>query len=524
MSDFLLQMRGIHKRFGLVTALDNVDLTVRPGEILGLLGGNGAGKTTLMNVLFGLYHADAGAILVQGQSAAIRGPKDALTHGIGMVHQHFLQVNDFTVLENIVLGSPLRNWPRLQLATARQRVQELAQRFGLAVDPDAPLADLSMGVRQRVEILKALYRDARLLILDEPTTMLTPQEVDTLFQSLRLMVAQGVSVIFITHKLREVLAVCDRITVLRNGRSVLTLARETATDSALVQAMVGDALDVEASLVFTGERRGPPRPVVGDAAPLLVATGVTISDDLQLPAITDCSFAIGVGEILGLAGVAGNGQRELAEGLLGIRPLVQGQVTLSGQPVRLGQTAHLLANGVAYIPEARMADGFLPRASVAHNLILGQHRQPPHSNGRWLNWRQIVARARQQIGEFNIKTPGPHAIGANLSGGNIQRVLLARAFARPLKLLVAHNPTQGLDLPSIEFVYQKILAQRATGMATLLISENLDELFLLCDRLAVLYRGRIMGILDRDHFDAYTVGSLMSGAHSPGQQQEAGHG
>ena len=520
----LLQMRGIHKRFGLVTALDNVDLTVQPGEILGLLGGNGAGKTTLMNVLFGLYKADAGEITVQGQSAAIRGPKDALTHGIGMVHQHFLQVNDFTVLENIVLGSPLRNWPRLQLATARQRVQALAQRFGLAVDPDAPLADLSMGVRQRVQILKALYRDARLLILDEPTTMLTPQEVDTLFQSLRLMVAQGVSVIFITHKLREVLAVCDRITVLRNGRSVLTLARETATDSALVQAMVGDALDVEASLVFTGERRGPARQVVGDAAPLLVATGVTISDDLQLPAITDCSFAIGAGEILGLAGVAGNGQRELAEGLLGIRPLLQGQVTLAGQPVRVGQTAHLLANGVAYIPEARMADGFLPRASVAHNLILGQHRQPPHSNGPWLNWRQIVARARQQIGEFNIKTPGPHAIGANLSGGNIQRVLLARAFARPLKLLVAHNPTQGLDLPSIEFVYQKILAQRATGLATLLISENLDELFLLCDRLAVLYRGRIMGILDRDHFDAYTVGSLMSGAHSSGQQQEVGHG
>ena len=524
MTTSLLQMRGIHKRFGLVTALDNVDLTVQPGEILGLLGGNGAGKTTLMNVLFGLYQADAGAILVQGQRAAIRGPKDALTHGIGMVHQHFLQVNDFTVLENIVLGSPLRNWPRLQLATARQRVTALAQRFGLAVDPDAPLADLSMGVRQRVEILKALYRDARLLILDEPTTMLTPQEVDTLFQSLRLMVAQGVSVIFITHKLREVLAVCDRITVLRNGRSVLTLARETATDSALVQAMVGDALDVEASLVFTGERRGPPRPVVGDAAPLLVTTGVTISDDLQLPAITDCSFAIGAGEILGLAGVAGNGQRELAEGLLGIRPLVQGQVTLAGQPVRFGQTAHLLANGVAYIPEARMADGFLPRASVAHNLILGQHRQPPYSNGRWLNWRQIVARARQQIGEFNIKTPGPHAVGANLSGGNIQRVLLARAFARPLKLLVAHNPTQGLDLPSIEFVYQKILAQRATGLATLLISENLDELFLLCDRLAVLYRGRIMGILDRDHFDAYTVGSLMSGAHNLDKQQEAGHG
>ncbi|MEZ4732357.1 MAG: ATP-binding cassette domain-containing protein [Caldilineaceae bacterium] len=320
------------------------------------------------------------------------------------------------------------------------------------------------------------------------------------------------------------LAVCDRITVLRNGRSVLTLARETATDSALVQAMVGDALDVQASLVFTGERRGPPRQGISDAAPPLVATAVTIHDDLQLPAITDCSFAIGAGEILGLAGVAGNGQRELAEGLLGIRPLVQGQVTLAGQPVRFGQTAHLLANGVAYIPEARMADGFLPRASVAHNLILGQHRQPPHSNGRWLNWRQIVARARQQIGEFNIKTPGPHAVGANLSGGNIQRVLLARAFARPLKLLVAHNPTQGLDLPSIEFIYQKLLAQRTTGLATLLISENLDELFLLCDRLAVLYRGRIMGILDRDHFDAYTVGSLMSGAHRPGQQQEVGHG
>lgn len=523
MTTSLLQMSGIHKRFGLVTALDNVDLTVDPGEILGLLGGNGAGKTTLMNVLFGLYKADAGEIKVQGKTATIRGPKDALSHGIGMVHQHFLQVNDFTVLENIVLGSPLRNWPRLQLDRARQQVQELAQRFGLAVDPNAPLADLSMGVRQRVEILKALYRDVRLLILDEPTTMLTPQEVDTLFQSLRLMVTQGVSVIFITHKLREVLAVCDRITVLRNGRSVLTLARDTATDSTLVQAMVGDALDVTQSLVFTGSTRGQRRQVAADAT-VLAATALTIADDTQLPAINDCTFAIGAGEILGLAGVAGNGQRELAEGVLGIRPLVQGVVTLAGQPVRFGQTAHLLANGVAYIPEARMADGFLPRASVAHNLILGQHRQPPYSHGPWLHWRQIVARARQQIGEFNIKTPGPHAVGANLSGGNIQRVLLARAFARPLRLLVAHNPTQGLDLPSIEFVYQKLLAQRATGLATLLISENLDELFLLCDRLAVLYRGRIMGILDRDHFDAYTVGSLMSGAHSLDKQQEVGHG
>lgn len=520
MTQPLLTMRAIRKQFGSVVALDNVDLTVQPGEILGLLGGNGAGKTTLMNVLFGLYQADSGTIAVDGQPVTIGSPKAALAHGIGMVHQHFLQVNDFTVLENVVLGSSLRNWPRMQLAPAHARVAALIARFGLAVDPAAPLASLPMGVRQRVEILKALYRNVRLLILDEPTTMLTPQEVDSLFQSLREMVAAGLSVIFITHKLREVRSVCDRITVLRNGKSVLTVDRARAGEAALVQGMVGDALAIESSLLFAepGTAVLPPAP---DARPVLqVAQLTTTADDGQAP-LAGCTFTLRAGEILGIAGVAGNGQRALAEALLGIRPH-QGTVTIAGTSVQAGATATLLKNGVAYIPEERLEDGFLPKATVAQNLILGLQRRPPYSAGHFLRWRHIMRTAWGQINEFNIKTPGPTAVGANLSGGNIQRVLLARAFAQPLQLLIAHNPTQGLDLPSIEFVYQRLLAEKAKGMATLLLSENLDELFLLCNRIAVLYRGAITAILERPQFDAYTLGQYMSGAQGGSQVDTEG--
>ncbi|MCB0071509.1 MAG: ABC transporter ATP-binding protein [Caldilineaceae bacterium] len=507
-----LTMRGVRKTFGPVVALDNVDLTVARGEVLGLLGGNGAGKTTLMNVLFGLYKADAGSIELDGRPLAIPSPRAAIDHGIGMVHQHFLQVNDFTVLENIVLGADLPNRPTMRTGEAEARLRALSQQFGLDVDPHAPLGDLPMGVRQRVEILKALYRGVDVLILDEPTTMLTPQEVDRLFASLRGMVDTGMSVIFITHKLPEVLAACGRITVLRNGRTALTIDRAAATEEALVRAMVGTSLDVESSLLFTPEAFGDVLTATGDDVMLRVA-GVT-ADDGGTPALHGCTFDLHEGEILGIAGVAGNGQRQLAEAILAIRPTTGGTIMFDGMDVGAMSTRRLLAHGLAYIPEDRWADGFLPKATVAQNLILGQQRTAQYTKGRFLDWRAIVQRTGRLIDEFNIKTEGPEANAGALSGGNIQRLMLARAFSRPVRLLVAHNPTQGLDIPSIEFIFTRILARKAEGMATLLISENLDELFLLCNRIAVLYAGRIIDVLTRDQYDKYLLGRLMSGAQA----------
>ena len=510
-------MMGVRKTFGPVVALDNVDLTLQRGEILGLLGGNGAGKTTLMNVLFGLYKADAGQIELNGEPLDIHSPRTALEHGIGMVHQHFLQVNDFRVVENVVLGTRLPNRPTMQLDAAAARIRALSSRFGLDVDPMTRLGDLSMGVRQRVEILKALYRGVNVLILDEPTTMLTPQEVDDLFSSLREMVDSGMSVIFITHKLPEVLAACDRISVLRGGRTVLTTPRANASETTLVQAMVGESLAVEESLIFSPAAFGDALAACGDAV-VMRLQGVTVLDAAGVPMVRDCSFDLHHGEILGIAGVAGNGQRELAESLLAIRPLAGGRITIDGLDVAAANTRQLLAANIAYVPEDRWEDGFLPKATVAQNLILGQQRTAPYSNGRFLNWPAIFQRSRQLIDQFNIKTEGPEATAGNLSGGNIQRLMLARAFARSVRVLVTHNPTQGLDIPSIEFIYKRILERKADGMATLLISENLDELFLLCNRIAVLYAGRIMAVLSREQYDKYELGRLMSGG-----QAAAGH-
>jgi simple sugar transport system ATP-binding protein len=510
----VLAMSGIRKAFGPVQALDGVDLQVQEQEILGLLGGNGAGKTTLMNVLYGLYRPDEGHIAVRGQPVEINSPKDALAHGIGMVHQHFLQVPSFTVAENIVLGLPLRNRPRLDLAAEEHKIRDLAVRFGLDVDPRARIERLPMGMRQRVEILKALYRGVRILILDEPTTNLTPQQVEALFASLQAMVEQGLSVIFITHKLREVMAACGRIAVLRHGRNVLTVARQEAAEPALVQAMVGEELDVERSLLFAGPAGTlaplAARPAAGQ--PVLKVEALRIAGPDGLDRIAGCTFAVAPGEIFGIAGVAGNGQIELVEGLLGLLPIAGGRAEIGGLAAGAGMTEALLAGGVAYVPESKWIDGVLPSASVAHNLILGAQRHGTYVNGPWLNWRAIRRVSGQLIDQFAIKTQGPDDPAANLSGGNIQRLLLARALSQARTLLIAHNPTQGLDIPSMEFTYRRFLARSGEGLAILLLSEDLDELFLLCQRIAVLYRGRIAGLLEREAFDKYRVGQLMSGA------------
>ena len=503
-------MSGVRKSFGTSVALDQVDFALGAREVHGLLGGNGAGKTTLMNILYGLYRMDAGNILFHGQAIEIRSPKDAIRQRIGMVHQHFLQIGTFTVIENIVLGTRLRRQFNMDLSQEESKLRELCQRFGLEVDLHARVEELPMGARQKVEILKALYRGVEILILDEPTTSLTPQEVDALFQSLRVMVNEGLSIVFITHKLREVLSVCDRISVLRNGKNVLTLRRDEASEEAFIRAMVGDEMNIEESVVFS-ERES--KAVVGERCVAQVKKA-NLEGAEKVPYLKDIDLDIHEGEILGIAGVAGNGQTELAEILFGVQALSSGSIFLNDQDISAAPTEQRLEMGITYIPEDRLHDGFLPKANVAQNLILGYHRQEPYHQGGLMDWKNIFRMSRDLILRYNIKTSGPEETGANLSGGNIQRVLIARAFSRPAKLMIMHNPTRGLDIPSIDFVYTNLLERKQQGMATLILSENLDELLLLCDRIAVIYRGEIAGVLERNQFEKYEIGRMMSGVRN----------
>lgn len=367
-----------------------------------------------------------------------------------------------------------------------------------------------MGVRQRVEILKALYRGVDVLILDEPTTNLTPQEVDRLFESLQAMVEEGMSVVFITHKLREVMQVCDRVSVLRDGQHILTQPVDEVSEEMLVTGMVGEQVDLQESLLFSGaDLESQAR--VGDH-PRLRVDGLTVGGEGELPAVDGVSFEVRPGEIFGFAGVAGNGQRELVEALLNVRAKDSGSVSLDGEDVSHAPTDEILSRGVAYVPEDRVGDGYLPTVTVAHNLILGSHRQSPYARNGVLRWDRIHDGARRLIQDYKIQTPGPHALAAHLSGGNIQRLMIARAFSRSIGLLLAHNPTSGLDIPSVESVYQRLLDRRREGLAAVFLSDDLDELLLLCDRIAVLYRGAIVETLARPQFDRYELGRMMSGA------------
>jgi simple sugar transport system ATP-binding protein len=506
----ILVMKGIRKSFDKSVALDDVNFELNAREIHGLLGGNGAGKTTLMNILFGLYKMDSGEVKLKGQKINISSPRDAINLHIGMVHQHFLQITSFTVLENIVLGTEIQKKLTMDLSGEVKKIEEIQKRFNLEVDLNALIEDLPMGTRQKVEILKALYRGVEVMILDEPTTNLTPQEVDDLFASLRVMVNEGLSIVFITHKLREVLSVCDRISVLRNGKNVITLKRSEASEEAFVRGMVGDEMDIKNSIIFSrGQSEGGSEEIQQQVA--LDVSKVTIQPSGAVPLLKDVDFQLRKGEVFGIAGVAGNGQRELAEAVLGITEITGGSISLDGNPLGTTNSSHRLEMGIAYIPEDRLHDGFLPKASVAHNLILGYHRTEPYAAKGFINWKTVFKASDELINTYNIKTSGPADVGGNLSGGNIQRVLIARAFSKPAKLLVAHNPTRGLDIPSMDFVYSRILDGKARGMATLLISEDLDELLLLCDRLAVIYRGELVGFLDRGRFEKYEIGRMMSG-------------
>lgn len=499
-----VEMLGVAKRFGDTVALRGVDFAAAHGEIHGLLGENGAGKTTLMNILSGLYRADRGEILIEGRRATIRSPEDALRLGIGMVHQHVELIDNFTALENVLLG---REGSRLWLRADRHRaeVEAVARRFGLAVDLSAEVRHLAVGVQQKVEILKALYRGVDVLILDEPTTMLTPQEVDVLFATIRTLADKGVTVIFITHKIREILANCDRITVMRGGRVVGTLARAEADEARLVEMMIGQRL----SAVGAGDRDPPP--ARGPAA-LEVDDLAVVERRARL--VRGCSFALRAGELVGLAGVAGNGQRELAEALLGLRPAAQGTITIGGRDVTRATVRERLAAGLVYVPEDRIQDGLLPGLSLTENFMLGLH--PWAFAGRALFDRRIARDlTRQAIDEYAVVARDEEARAITLSGGNIQKVLVARAMALARLtrgvVLVAMNPTRGLDVRATDFVRRRLLEFARNGGAVLLISEDLDELLQLCDRMLVVYRGTLVADLGRKDFDPYRIGALMTG-------------
>ncbi|MBC7265159.1 MAG: ABC transporter ATP-binding protein [Chloroflexi bacterium] len=502
-------MRGIVKRFPGVLANDHIDFDVHAGEIHALLGENGAGKTTLMNVLYGLYQPDEGEIYVNGRRVVIGSPYQAIKLGIGMVHQHFMLAQPLTVAENVVLGLPSPREPLLDLAQAEKRINEISQAYGLKVDPRAQVWQLAVGEQQRVEIIKALYRQAALLILDEPTAVLTPQEVKELFVVLRRMAEQGHAIIFITHKLHEVMALSDRITVLKAGRVVATVNRSDATPEKLAQMMVGR------EVLFR-----LPKEKVEKGRVILQVKSLEALGDKGLPALKEVSLAVHQREILGIAGVSGNGQRELAEVIAGLRPAREGKVLIDGQDVTNRSPCDIIEQGLAYIPEERLQMGVVTDFSVAENMILETHGQRPFADGGFLplnrcwflNRRAIEDYATQKISEYDVKTPDLRTPARHLSGGNIQRLILARELSRQPKLLLAAQPTRGLDIGATEYIRRKLLEERARGTAILLISEDLDEILALSDRIAVMYEGEIVGIVPGEGADVEQLGLMMAGA------------
>ena len=479
----VLELRGIAKEFPGILANDHVDFDLRRGEVHALLGENGAGKSTLMNVLYGLYRPDEGEIRIGGKPVVFHSSKDAIEHGIGMVHQHFMLIPVMTVAENIVLGDePSENGVLLDYGAARGRVRELSRSFGFAIDPDALVQDITVGQQQRVEILKALYRRADILVLDEPTAVLTPQEADELFEILRTLSREGLSIIFISHKLNEVLEIADRITVLRRETRVDTLPAEVATEAGLARLMVGREvlLRVEKTAATPGE-------------PLLKVVDLHVRDERGIEKVRGVSFEAHAGEIVGLAGVDGNGQTELIDALAGLKRPEAGRVELAGRDVTRDSVRAHFDDGFGHIPQDRQRHGLVLEFSIAENVALHEFRTAPDSRLGWLHPRTLIERARRLIREFDVRGGGPETHAGALSGGNQQKVILAREIDRDPRVLVAGQPTRGLDVGAIEFVHRRLVEERGEGRAILLVSLELDEILSLSDRILVLYEGEIVG-------------------------------
>ncbi len=499
----ILELQGITKRFPGVLANDHIDLSLEEGEILALLGENGAGKTTLMNILYGLYQPDEGEIRVRGKPIQVHSPRDAIAAGIGMVHQHFMLVPVFTVTENVMLGDEItKAGGLLDRKKVAARIRQISEQYHLEVDPDAYVRDLPVGVQQRVEIIKLLYRQATILILDEPTAVLTPQEADELFKILHSLVEQGKSIIFITHKLREVLEISDKITVIRRGKVVGQAIPGEADQNKLAEMMVGRAVDLELE---------KDAPKIGDV--VLEINDLEVLDDRRQVTVDGVSFDVRAGEVLGIAGVQGNGQTELVEMITGLRPAQQGAVRLLGKDITKASPRAITELGSAHIPEDRQRDGLVLTFPVAENLVLNTYYLQPFTRGAVMQKEVIISSADRLIQEFDIRTPGPLVNAGALSGGNQQKVIVARECSRPIKLLVASQPTRGLDVGSIEYIHRRILQKRDEGCAVLLVSSELDEVMQLADRIAVMYRGKIVDILPAEQATKEGVGLLMAGIH-----------
>ena len=494
-----LELNAITKSFGALIANDGINLAVNDGEIHAILGENGAGKSTLMNIVYGLIQPDSGEIKVDGKVVTINEPSDALAVGIGMVHQHFMLIPVFTVLENIVLGHEnTSKVGKLKLHEARERLMKIANEFGFEIDPDAYVENLPVGVQQRVEILKALVYEAKVLILDEPTAVLTPQETDELIEVMKRLRAQGTSIIFISHKLREVKAVADRITVIRRGKVVAT-AQPSASQEELAALMVGRPVNLMPD-------KNPPK--VG--APILVVKDLEILDPSGRALVSDVDFEVCAGEVLAIAGVQGNGQSELAEAMVNLQSHVRGSITVGGVEI-VGKSVHeSLHEGIAFVPESRELNGLIGSFSIAENLILDTHREAPYTKGFALSPKAVAIRGEEQAKEFDIRYQSIQDPVSSLSGGNKQKVVVARELSRPVKLVVASQPTRGLDVGSIEFVHERILAERDAGRAVLLFSTELDEVVALADRIAVMYAGKILAIVDAT-VSREELGLLMAG-------------
>jgi len=503
-----LELKGITKRFGSLVANDHIDLVVEPGQVHCLLGENGAGKSTLMNVLYGLYDPTEGEILVDGKPVVFKDPGEAMAAGIGMVHQHFMLIPVFTVAENVALGNETTKAAGLlNLEATREKIRRISDQYGFDVDPDAMVEDLPVGVQQRVEIIKALVRDAEVLILDEPTAVLTPQETDELLDIIRQLKRDGKSIVFISHKLREVKAISDTITVIRRGK-VVGQADPTASPTELASAMVGRTVSLTLD-------KAPAK--TGDVT--FKVRNLTVTNHNGQHVVDDLSFDIAKGEVLAIAGVQGNGQTELTEAILGVQPHVAGSITLDGEELLGKSVKHVLGAGVGFVPEDRTLDGLVGTFTISENMILDLYDKAPFARGVGMKPGMIAENAARKVEEFDVRTPSVSAAVGTLSGGNQQKVVLARELSRPLRLFIASQPTRGLDVGSIEFVHKRVIAERDHGTPVMIVSTELDEVMQLADRIAVLYRGRLVGIVpattSRD-----VLGLMMAGV--PAAEAEAG--
>ncbi|WP_047393872.1 ABC transporter ATP-binding protein [Exiguobacterium sp. ZWU0009] len=507
--EYVIEMLNIRKEFGSFVANDNITLQLRKGEIHALLGENGAGKSTLMNVLFGLYQPEAGEIRVRGEKANITSPNVANDLGIGMVHQHFMLVQNFTVTENIILGAEPRAGIKIDRSTAREKVRQISEQYGLAVDPDAKIEDISVGMQQRVEILKTLYRGADILIFDEPSAVLTPQEIKELIQIMNRLIAEGKSIILITHKLKEIMEVADRCTTIRRGKYIGTVdIDETMTQSRLAEMMVGREVNFNAEY-----SKATPQELVLDIKDLVV------KDSRGIKAVDGLNLDIRAGEIVGIAGIDGNGQTELIEAITGLRKADSGEIFLNNKSIKNLKPRKVTESGVGHIPQDRHKHGLVLDYSIGHNMVLQTYYKQPYSKAGIMNYKQVMEKAKTLIEKFDVRTPSPETFARALSGGNQQKAIIAREVDRSPDLLIAAQPTRGLDVGAIEFIHEQLVLEREKGRAVLLISFELEEILQVSDRIAVLYEGKTVAFLDPKETNEIELGFLMAG----GKKEEVGH-